>query len=99
MSDLTEIYDWVASEYGKPLVVYPQGYDEQHLEINEGEIVQQGKPKMLYENPENTFTAKFLGNPPMNLINLFAEGDDIFNSIIGEKYFTDKKFSNKNYKY
>ena len=38
MSDLTEIYDWVASEYGKPLVVYPQGYDEQHLEINEGEV-------------------------------------------------------------
>ena len=65
--------------------------------LNEGEIVQQGKPKMLYENPENTFTAKFLGNPPMNLINLFAEGDEIFNSIMGEKYFTDKKFSNKNY--
>ena len=65
--------------------------------LNEGEIVQQGKPKMLYENPENTFTAKFLGNPPMNLINLFAEGDEIFNSIMGEKYFTDKKLSNKNY--
>ncbi len=65
--------------------------------LNEGEIVQQGKPKMLYEKPENIFTAKFLGNPPMNLINLFAEGSEIFNSIMGEKYFTDKKFSNKIY--
>ena len=65
--------------------------------LNEGNIVQQGKPKMLYEKPENIFTAKFLGNPPMNLINLFAEGDEIFNSIMGKKYFTDKKFSNKVY--
>ena len=65
--------------------------------LNEGNIVQQGKPKMLYEKPENIFTAKFLGNPPMNLINLFSEGDEIFNSIMGKKYFTDKKFSNKVY--
>ena len=65
--------------------------------LNEGNIVQQGKPKMLYEKPENIFTAKFLGYPPMNLINLFAEGDEIFNSIMGKKYFTDKKFSNKVY--
>ena len=65
--------------------------------LNEGNIVQQGKPKVLYEKPENIFTAKFLGNPPMNLINLFAEGDEIFNSIMGKKYFTDKKFSNKVY--
>ena len=35
---LTEIYEWVDEEYGKPLVVYPQGYDNQHLEINEGEV-------------------------------------------------------------
>ena len=65
--------------------------------LNEGEIVQQGNPKILYEKPDNIFTAKFLGNPPMNLINIFAEGNEIFNSIMGEKYFTDEKFSNKTY--
>ena len=40
--------------------------------LNEGEIVQQGNPKKLYEKPDNIFTAKFLGNPPMNLINIFV---------------------------
>ena len=36
--------------------------------MNEGHIVQQGKPKELFENPSHMFTAKFLGNPPMNII-------------------------------
>ena len=60
--------------------------------MNEGEIVQKGRPKELYEKPENTFTAKFLGNPPMNLINLevesgrkyipiFEDVNEIFSSI------------------
>ena len=51
--------------------------------LNEGEIVQQGRPKELYEKPENTFTAKFLGNPPMNLINLEVERKGNYIPIFG----------------
>ena len=65
--------------------------------LNEGEIVQQGNPKMLYEKPDNIFTAKFLGNPPMNLINIFVEKDENFLSSMDEKHFIPKNFKNKTY--
>ena len=59
--------------------------------MNEGEIVQQGRPKILYEEPENTFAAKFIGSPPMNLINLEFDNDENFIPIDGEKFFVSKK--------
>jgi sn-glycerol 3-phosphate transport system ATP-binding protein len=64
--------------------------------LNEGEIVQQGRPKELYEKPENTFTAKFLGNPPMNLINLEVERKGNYIPIFEEKYFIKQKSDKKN---
>ncbi len=36
--------------------------------INEGVIQQAGKPIEVFENPQNTFVAGFLGTPPMNLL-------------------------------
>ena len=36
--------------------------------MNKGEVVQVGAPLELYRNPANTFVARFLGNPPMNLL-------------------------------
>ena len=63
--------------------------------LNEGEIVQQGNPKILYEKPDNVFTAKFLGNPPMNLINIFVEKDENFISSMDKKHFIDKNFKIK----
>ncbi len=65
--------------------------------MNEGEIVQQGKPKILYEEPENTFAAKFIGNPPMNLINLEFDNDndENFIPIDDEKFFVNKKYVKK----
>ena len=63
--------------------------------LNEGEIVQQGRPKELYEKPENTFTAKFLGNPPMNLINLEVERKGNYIPIFEEKYFIKQKSEKK----
>ena len=65
--------------------------------LNEGEIVQQGNPKILYEKPDNIFTAKFLGNPPMNLINIFVEKDENFISSMDKKHFIDNNFKNKTY--
>jgi len=36
--------------------------------MNKGEVVQVGRPLELYRNPADTFVARFLGNPPMNLL-------------------------------
>ena len=53
--------------------------------MNEGHIVQQGKPKELFENPSNMFTAKFLGNPPMNIIETEHDGETHFINHNGGK--------------
>ncbi len=36
--------------------------------LNRGEIEQNGTPVDLYETPANTFVARFIGTPPMNLL-------------------------------
>jgi multiple sugar transport system ATP-binding protein len=36
--------------------------------MNHGEMVQLGRPLEVYRRPANTFVARFLGNPPMNLL-------------------------------
>ncbi|WP_104400428.1 ABC transporter ATP-binding protein [Vibrio penaeicida] len=36
--------------------------------INQGRIQQVGTPEEIYDKPQNTFVATFLGNPPMNII-------------------------------
>jgi multiple sugar transport system ATP-binding protein len=36
--------------------------------MNQGKVVQIGEPLEVYRNPADTFVAKFLGNPPMNLL-------------------------------
>jgi multiple sugar transport system ATP-binding protein len=36
--------------------------------INQGRLVQVGRPMEVYRSPANTFVAGFLGSPPMNLI-------------------------------
>lgn len=38
--------------------------------LNEGEIQQLDTPFNVYHNPANVFVAGFIGNPPMNLLNL-----------------------------
>ena len=53
--------------------------------MNEGHIVQQGKPKELFENPSHMFTAEFLGNPPMNIIETEHDGESHFINHNGGK--------------
>jgi multiple sugar transport system ATP-binding protein len=45
--------------------------------MDKGEVVQIGPPLEVYRNPVNTFVARFLGNPPMNLaaVKLAIGGD------------------------
>ncbi len=35
--------------------------------MNKGEIMQKASPSEIYKNPENLFTAQFIGNPTMNV--------------------------------
>jgi sn-glycerol 3-phosphate transport system ATP-binding protein len=43
--------------------------------MNKGAIEQDGAPVELYERPANTFVARFIGTPPMNLLPLAAGPD------------------------
>ena len=36
--------------------------------MNKGQVVQVGRPLDVYRHPADTFVARFLGNPPMNLL-------------------------------
>jgi sn-glycerol 3-phosphate transport system ATP-binding protein len=42
--------------------------------LSKGRIVQNGTPVELYETPADTFVARFIGTPPMNLLQLEAGG-------------------------
>ena len=44
--------------------------------MNEGRVVQIGRPLEVYRNPADTFVARFLGNPPMNLLRGRLEASD-----------------------
>jgi hypothetical protein len=36
--------------------------------MHQGRIMQQGTPEKIYGDPDNVFTARFIGTPPMNII-------------------------------
>ena len=38
--------------------------------MHKGKIMQQGSPYKIYHDPDNVFTAQFIGTPPMNIIDL-----------------------------
>ena len=41
---------------------------DQIVVMRDGVIVQQGSPLEIYDRPVNTFVARFIGSPPMNLL-------------------------------
>jgi multiple sugar transport system ATP-binding protein len=42
--------------------------------MNDGEIRQIGTPDEVYHSPADTFVAKFIGSPPMNILSVSASG-------------------------
>jgi multiple sugar transport system ATP-binding protein len=44
--------------------------------MNKGEVVQIGPPLEVYREPADTFVARFLGSPPMNLLDARLEGPE-----------------------
>lgn len=45
--------------------------------MNEGVIVQLGRPEDIYNDPAHVFVAAFIGNPAMNLLNVHSEGSGL----------------------
>lgn len=50
--------------------------------MNKGKIMQQGTPYKIYHDPDNVFTAQFIGAPPMNILDQNAV------------HYTDAAFTN-----
>ena len=46
--------------------------------MREGRIEQSGTPSELYENPVSTFSARFIGTPPMNILDLATQNNAWF---------------------
>ena len=40
--------------------------------LDKGTIMQQANPRIIYQEPENLFTARFIGAPPMNTLDVAA---------------------------
>ena len=53
--------------------------------LNKGRVEQYGDKEEIYEKPKNTFIAKLIGDPPMNLIpgTVVKKGGEIFFSVDG----------------
>ncbi len=47
---------------------------DQIVLLRDGQIEQIGSPHQLYETPESIFVARFIGMPPMNVLELDADG-------------------------
>jgi multiple sugar transport system ATP-binding protein len=45
--------------------------------MRDGVVQQYGTAREIYENPLNTYVARFIGTPPMNLLHASAEGDGL----------------------
>src|SRR5690606_17411409 len=43
--------------------------------MQKGRVLQIGAPRSIYEDPETSFVAGFLGSPRMNLLDAEVEGD------------------------
>ena len=46
--------------------------------INQGEIIQVGSPRELFNKPKNLFVAEFIGTPKMNILNCFIKRGFIY---------------------
>ena len=46
--------------------------------INQGEIIQEGSPRELFNKPKNLFVAEFIGTPKMNILNCIIKRGYIY---------------------
>ena len=55
---------------------YESYFPSSWLGANEGNVVQIGTPKELFEKPKTTFVGYFIGSPAMNIYPCDAVSDD-----------------------
>lgn len=61
---------------------------DQIVVMKDGVIVQQGAPLAIYDRPVNTFVARFIGSPPMNLLNaVFQQQNGLPGLLCGAQWF------------
>lgn len=64
--------------------------------MNNGEIMQVGSPREVYNTPDNLFTAQFIGAPAMNIFDCVFDGNELTVSSIKIKVdAADKNTLNK----
>ncbi len=63
--------------------------------MNFGKLMQKGAPQEIYLNPDNLFVARFLGNPPINV--LIGEIKDNYLFFNGQKIFKKEAPDGKYY--
>lgn len=59
--------------------------------MKEGVLQQAASPQDMYNNPANLFVAKFLGNPPINVLKGYVKDGKVMS---GETHITTKKYPN-----
>ena len=56
--------------YVTPDQVEAMAMADQIVMMDKGEIMQEASPEVIYRDPNNVFTAQFIGTPPMNVLSL-----------------------------
>jgi multiple sugar transport system ATP-binding protein len=75
-SEITELYKKVKKSfiYVTHDQVEAMTMATKMIVMNDGEIRQIGTPDEVYHSPADTFVAKFIGSPPMNIVAVTASG-------------------------
>ncbi len=63
--------------------------------MNNGKLMQEGKPIEVYKDPKNLFVAKFLGTPPINVFKGEFKNNAIY--VDNEKILDNVKLCGENY--
>ena len=61
--------------------------------LNEGVVQQYGAPKEIYDRPANEFVARFIGSPPMNLLDVDVEDDGLV--LVGRRISDSRDLAHK----
>lgn len=56
--------------------------------MKDGVLQQSASPQEMYNHPANLFVAKFLGNPPINVVEGSVKGGKVY---VGKEHIADKK--------
>jgi multiple sugar transport system ATP-binding protein len=54
--------------------------------LNEGRIQQIGRPQEIYDRPANLFVARFIGTPPMNILEAAVASDGGAPALVGDGF-------------